>query len=122
MCQTGHGQRSYAIYKRIIVRDYNLTPVKPCFDGEPRYEDHPVNWNPYILGWFDDADIRQAMYWDLFSGGFGHTYGCHPIWQMLALGRQPVGLARHNWYDVLDLPGAFEPVSYTHLRAHETPE
>jgi hypothetical protein len=110
MCQTGHGQRSYAIYKRIIMRDYNLKPVKPCFDGEPRYEDHPVGWNPNILGWFDDADIRQAMYWNLFSGGFGHTYGCHPIWQMLAPGREPVGLARHNWYDVLDLPGAFDLV------------
>jgi hypothetical protein len=108
MCQTGHGQRSYAIYKRIIVRDYDLKPVKPCFDGEPRYEDHPVGWNPSVLGWFDDADIRQAMYWNLFSGGFGHTYGCHPIWQMLTPGRDPVGLARHNWYDVLDLPGAFE--------------
>ena len=106
MCQTGHGQRSYAIYKRIIVRDYNLKPVKPCFDGEPRYEDHPVGWNPNILGWFDEADVRQAMYWNLFSGGFGHTYGCHPIWQMLAPGREPVGLARHNWYDVLDLSGA----------------
>jgi hypothetical protein len=107
MCQTGHAQRSYAIYKRIIVRDYNLTPLKPCFDGEPRYEDHPVNWNPEVLGWFNDADIRQALYWNLFSGAFGHTYGCHPIWQMLAPGRNPVGLARHNWYDVLDLPGAF---------------
>lgn len=106
MSQTGHGQRNYAIYKRIIVRDYDLKPVKPCFDGEPRYEDHPVNWNPDVLGWFDDADIRQAMYWNLFSGGFGHTYGCHPIWQMLAPGRDPVGLARHNWYDDLDLPGA----------------
>jgi hypothetical protein len=107
MCQTGHAQRSYAIYKRIIVRDYDMKPVKPCFDGEPRYEDHPVNWNPDILGWFDDADVRQAMYWSLFSGAFGHTYGCHPIWQMLAPGRSAVGLARHNWYDVLDLPGAF---------------
>jgi hypothetical protein len=106
MCQTGHGQRSYAIYKRIIVRDYNLKPVKPCFDGEPRYEDHPVNWNPDVLGWFDDADVRQAMYWNLFSGGFGHTYGCHPVWQFLVPGREPVGLARHNWYDVIDLPGA----------------
>ncbi len=110
MCQTGHGQRSYAIYKRLVVRDYDLKPVKPCFDGEPRYEDHPVGWNPNILGWFDDADVRQAMYWDLFSGGFGHTYGSHPIWQMLAPGRDPVGLARHNWYDVLDLPGAFDLV------------
>jgi hypothetical protein len=108
MCQTGHGQRSYAIYKRIIVRDYDLKPVKPCFDGEPRYEDHPVGWNPDVLGWFNDADVRQAMYWNLFSGGFGHTYGCHPIWQMLAPGREAVGLSRHNWYDVLDLPGAFD--------------
>jgi hypothetical protein len=108
MCQTGHGQRSYAIYKRIIVSDYSLSPVKPCFDGEPRYEDHPVSWNPDVLGWFDDADVRQAMYWNLFSGGFGHTYGCHPVWQMAAPGRERVGLARHNWYDVLDLPGAFD--------------
>lgn len=71
MCQTGHGQRSYAIYKRIIVRDYSLTPVKPCFDGEPRYEDHPVGWNPNVLGWFDEADVRQAMYWNLFVADSG---------------------------------------------------
>lgn len=108
MCQTGHGQRSYSIYKRLIVRDYNLKPVKPCYDGEPRYEDHPVGWNPEVLGWFNDADIRQALYWNLFSGSFGHTYGCHPIWQMKAPGRDPVGLTRNNWYDVLDLPGAWD--------------
>ena len=106
MCQTGHGQRSYAIYKRIIVRDYDLKPVRPCFDGEPRYEDHPVGWNPGILGWFNEDDIRQALYWNLFSGAFGHTYGCHPIWQMKTPEREAVGLARNNWYDVLDLPGA----------------
>lgn len=108
MCQTGHGQRSYSIYKRIIVRDYNLNPVKPCFDGEPRYEDHPVGWNPNVLGWFNDEDIRQALYWNLFSGAFGHTYGCHPIWQMKTPEKEAVGLARNNWYDVLDLPGAFD--------------
>ncbi len=110
MCQTGHGQRSYAIYKRIIVRDYSLTPVKPCFDGEPRYEDHPVGWNPEVLGWFNDADVRQALYWNLFSGSFGHTYGCHPVWQMKTPGREAVGLVRNNWYDVLDLPGAWDLV------------
>lgn len=108
MCQTGHGQRSYSVYKRILVRDYNLTPVKPCFDGEPRYEDHPVGRQPEILGWFNDADIRQALYWNLFSGAFGHTYGCHPVWQMKSPGKEPVGLVRNNWYDVLDLPGAFD--------------
>jgi hypothetical protein len=108
MCQTGHGQRSYSIYKRLIVRDYNLTPVKPCFDGEPRYEDHPVGWNPEVLGWFNDEDIRQALYWNLFSGSFGHTYGCHPIWQMKTPEREAIGLARHNWSDVTDLPGAWD--------------
>jgi Protein of unknown function (DUF4038)/Putative collagen-binding domain of a collagenase len=108
MCQTGHGQRSYSIYKQIIIRDYNMTPVKPCFDGEPRYEDHPVAWNPDVMGWFNDADVRQALYWNLFSGSFGHTYGCHPVWQFLTPSREPIGLARHYWYDVLDLPGASE--------------
>ena len=108
MCQTGHAQRSYSIYKQIVVRDYNLKPVKPAFDGEPRYEDHPVNWKPDLLGWFDDADVRQALYWDLFSGGFGHTYGCHPVWQMMDPSRKAIGFARHNWTEVLNLPGASE--------------
>ncbi len=108
MCQTGHSQRSYSIYKTLIVRDYNLTPVKPCFDGEPRYEDHPVGWNPDVLGWFNDGDIRQSLYWNLFSGAFGHTYGCHPVWQMKTPEREPISYARHNWYEAVDFPGAFD--------------
>ena len=110
MCQTGHAQRSYSIFKRLIVRDYELKPIKPCFDGEPRYEDHPVGGKPEVLGWFDDADVRQTVYWNLFSGGFGHTYGCHPIWQMFAPGREVVNRARHFWYEDLDLPGAWDLV------------
>ncbi len=110
MMQTGHGERSYAIYKRLMLKDYAKKPVKPTFDGEPRYEDHPVNWNPEVLGWFDDADVRQALYWDLFSGGFGHTYGCHPIWQMKTPEEAPIGKVRNNWYDVMDLPGAWDVI------------
>ncbi|WP_167615749.1 glycoside hydrolase family 140 protein [Maribellus sediminis] len=110
MMQTGHGQRSYAIYQRMMVPDYQKTPVKPVFDGEPRYEDHPHGWKPEELGWFDDADVRQACYWNLFSGGFGHTYGCHAIWQMLSPDRDPVGFARNNWYDDIDLPGAWDMI------------
>jgi len=110
MMQTGHGQRSYAIYKRLLIPDYNRTPVKPTFDGEPRYEDHPCAWNPAALGWFDDADVRQACYWNLFTGGFGHTYGCHAIWQMLTPGREPVGQARNFWYDDIDLSGAWDMI------------
>lgn len=110
MAQTGHCQRSYQIYEKLIVRDYNKTPVKPCMDGEPRYENHPVCWKPDSLGWFDDVDVRQAMYWNLFSGSCGHTYGCHDIWQMLTSGRDPVGLARGNWKTSLDLPGAYDVI------------
>lgn len=108
MVQTGHNQRSYAIYKRLLIPDYETIPEKPVIDGEPRYEDHPVAWNPGLFGWFDDTDTRQAMYWSLFSGSFGHTYGNHAIWQMLAPGRQPVGNARNSWEKNMDMPGAWQ--------------
>jgi len=115
MMQTGHSERSYAVYKKLMIHDYNLKPVKPTFDGEPRYEDHPHNWNPEVLGWFDEADVRQAAYWSLFTGAFGHTYGCHAIWQMLAPGREPVGYARHSWLADLDLPGAADMINVRRL-------
>lgn len=106
MAQTGHCQRNYEVYQRIIVADYNRTPTKPCMDGEPRYENHPICWKPDSLGWFDDTDVRQALYWDLFSGSCGHTYGCHDIWQMKTPERQAVGLARSDWQSSLSLPGS----------------
>lgn len=105
MIQSGHAAKDHANYE-YVDRDYRLSPVKPTVDGESRYEDHPVNWQPEKNGWFDEIDIRQSAYWATFAGAFGHTYGCHPIWQMLAPGRKPVGYARHNWTEVLDLPGA----------------
>jgi len=114
MMQTGHGQRSYAIYG-MLREDYNRTPVKPCMDGEPRYEDHPINWRPDSLGWFNEMHVRQAAYWNLFTGAHGHTYGCHPVWQMAAPGRDFIGWARHYWYDVLDLPGASQMLNVRRL-------
>lgn len=115
MSQTGHCQRDYDIYERLIQKDYNRIPVKPCMDGEPRYENHPVCWKPDSLGWFDATDVRQAMYWSLFSGSFGHTYGCHDIWQMLTPSREPVGFARGTWETSLDLPGACQLIHARHL-------
>lgn len=113
MIQSGHAAKDLPNYEK-VAHDYALRPVKPVIDGEARYEDHPVNWQPEKLGWFDDYDARQAAYWAVFAGALGHTYGCHPIWQMLAPGRQPIGYARHNWTEVVDLPGAAE---MQHLRA-----
>lgn len=115
MMQTGHCERSYAAYRNMLKPDYEKVPVKPVFDGEPRYEDHPVCWNPAVLGWFDDADVRQAAYWNLFTGGFGHTYGCHAIWQFLSEGREPIGYARNSWQIDLDLPGAGDMIHVRRL-------
>ncbi|MEW6233890.1 MAG: glycoside hydrolase family 140 protein [Candidatus Omnitrophota bacterium] len=106
MLQSGHSEFNLPNYEKIVA-DYSRVPIKPCMDGEPRYEDHPVNWNPKN-GWFDDFDVRQAAYWALFAGAFGHTYGCHDIWQMMAPGRDPISSARNNWFDALDLPGAWD--------------
>lgn len=112
MLQSGHSERYLPNYAP-VSEDYLLTPSKPCMDGEPRYEDHPVDWNPE-KGWFHEFDVRQAAYWGLFAGGHGHTYGCHNIWQMYEPGREPVSSARHAWYNTMDLPGAWDMM---HVRA-----
>lgn len=113
MLQSGHGRFDNDNYNK-ITKDYNRRPTKPCLDGEPRYEDHPVKWNAKN-GWFNDFDVRQAAYWALFAGAFGHTYGCHDIWQMYAPGRKPISSARNYWYDVLDLPGAWDMMHVRNL-------
>lgn len=45
MIQSGHRQRNGANYN-LITTDYEKEPIKPTLDGEPRYEDHPVNSSP----------------------------------------------------------------------------
>ncbi len=105
LAQSGHECRALPNHD-IISRDYALEPTKPCLDGEPCYEDHAVNWKPTELGYFDEHDARQAAYWAVFAGAFGHTYGCHPVWQFLDAGRAPVSFARRPWREALDLPGA----------------
>mgnify|MGYP001207954948 CR=1 FL=1 len=104
MFQSGHGAFDTPNYER-TVEGYLLRPVRPVLDGEPRYEDHPVNWNP-DFGWLDAFDVRQAAYWSMLSGAFGHTYGDHNIWQMWEPGREPISSARTPWRQALDHAGA----------------
>jgi len=104
MFQSGHDAFDHPNYQT-TREGYLLAPTKPVIDGEPRYEDHPVNWEPKY-GWFDAFDVRQAAYWSVLSGAFGHTYGNHNIWQMWEEGREPVNHARTPWYEALDHVGA----------------
>jgi hypothetical protein len=86
--------------------DYDRVPVKPVIDGEPLYEDHPISFKPTEFGYSVAADVRRPLYWDLFGGAFGHTYGHHSVWQMWQPGRDPVNGPLMPWYEAIDRPGA----------------
>ncbi|MDD4225249.1 MAG: glycoside hydrolase family 140 protein [Mariniphaga sp.] len=105
MRQNGHNQRFTGVYEN-ISKDYGRTPVKPVMDGEPIYEDHPIEFRPDNFGHSISADVRRPLYWNLFSGAFGHTYGHHSVWQMWQPGRNPVNRPLMPWYDAINQPGA----------------
>ena len=107
MFQSGHGAKNRKNY--VLQRqNYGLFPPKPTLDGEPRYEDHPIDWKPE-QGYFDDFDTRQAAWWAVLSGGCGHTYGNHNIWQFFDASRNPyISSARTDWHRAMDSPGAFQ--------------
>lgn len=105
MRQNGHQAEFTGRYDQTRA-DYNRTPVKPVLDGEPIYEDHPVSFNAKNFGHSIGADVRRPLYWDLFSGACGHTYGHHSVWQMWAPGRNPINNPLMPWFDAIDQPGA----------------
>lgn len=105
MRQNGHSV-SYTERYHLTLDDYNLKPAKPVIDAEPIYEDHPINFNPEKNGYSIAADVRRPLYWDLFSGAFGHTYGHHSVWQMWSPDREPINRPLMPWYEAIDQPGA----------------
>ncbi|SHF65864.1 Putative collagen-binding domain of a collagenase [Caldanaerobius fijiensis DSM 17918] len=70
--------------------------------GEPNYEDHPVGFNANNE-YFDEADVRRAAYWAVFSGACGHTYGNHNIWSMNTTSEPYFPM---TWKEALFRPGA----------------
>jgi hypothetical protein len=50
--------------------------------------------------------VRRPLYWDLFTGACGHTYGHHSVWQMWASGRGPINNPLMPWFEAIDQPGA----------------
>jgi hypothetical protein len=105
MRQNGHAAEFTGRYDQTRV-DYDRTPIKPVLDGEPIYEDHPVSFDATKMGHSISADVRRPLYWDLFSGAFGHTYGHHSVWQFASPTRAPVNNPLMPWYEAIDQPGA----------------
>ena len=105
MRQNGHVVEFNGRYDGTAA-DYARTPAKPVIDGEPVYEDHPVSFKAKDLGHSISADVRRPLYWDLFSGACGHTYGHHSVWQMYDKGRKGINGPLMPWHEALDQPGA----------------
>lgn len=105
MRQNGHVAEYTGRYDKTRL-DYERTPARPIIDAEPIYEDHPVSFDAHGRGHSLAVDTRRALYWDLFSGAFGHTYGHHSVWQMWEPGRAGINLPVMSWRDALDQPGA----------------
>ncbi len=105
MRQNGHVTEFTGRYDQTRV-DYDRTPVKPVLDGEPIYEDHPVSFDAGKLGHSIAADVRRPLYWNLFNGAFGHTYGHHSVWQMWAPPRKAINNPLMPWNEAILQPGA----------------
>lgn len=103
--QNGHEQTFNPRYAQTRA-DYDLKPVKPVLDGEPLYEDHPIAFKATDNGYSVAADVRRPLYWDLFSGACGHTYGHHSVWQFWGPGHKPVNNPLLPWTEAIDQPGA----------------
>ena len=101
MMQSGHGYPSPWCFD-MMAADYGREDFVPVMDGDPCYEDHPVNFQPE-KGYFDACDVRRAALWNLFGGACGNTYGHHAVWQMR---REPETYCPNVWQTALHRPGA----------------
>ncbi|MDE1549532.1 glycoside hydrolase family 140 protein [Jeotgalibaca caeni] len=119
MIQSSHGDGPRTNYRN-VQEDFYLQPIKPTIDSEPCYEDHPRGFQGE-RGYFDQADVRQAAYYAVFSGSFGHTYGHNSIWAMVSnLDNVPVSSPMNNyfimsWKQGLNRPGAWQMRHLKHL-------
>jgi hypothetical protein len=122
MLQSGHFDElkapRYLENYTLITNDYDRTPTKPVFDGEPAYEDMI---DGYFRGPRDgsgsrmQADVmRRKAYWAVFAGGFGHTYGHADVQIFWSPGKPRETANRNHWRDALEARGAGQ---LRHLRS-----
>jgi hypothetical protein len=102
--QNGHNI-DVPVWER-LAKDYAATPTKPVLEMEPLYEGHPIDFKAKEKGHSNAADIRKFAYWGVISGGCGHTYGHHSVWQFYSSNRPPVNLPLVTWDVAINDPGA----------------
>lgn len=113
--QSSHHQR-YNSNSR-IWDDFQRTPSKPVLELEPLYEDHPLEFKPDNEGYSCAWDVRRALYWSLFYGAAGVTYGHHSVWQMYEdqKGFSPINNPIMSWREALNRPAARQAIHLKRL-------
>ena len=87
---------TYEIVHKKLLRDYNHSPTMPTFLVESAYEnEHNAT----------EVQIRRQAYWSILCGGFGHVFGCWPIWGF-GSPQGPKGYPANEWKNALALPGS----------------
>ena len=100
--QTGHAtNKSYISYR--VIEKMRAATDKPVLDSESRYEDHPACFSTASGYYWNADDVRQNIYWNLFSGACGFTYGNHAVWSMNTAVTDYTPL---TWRDAIHRPGA----------------
>jgi hypothetical protein len=77
---------TYGIVHAKLFRDYIRVPTMPFFLIESAYEnEHSAS----------EVQLRRQAYWSMLRGGFGHVFGCTPVWWF-----------SDGWEEALDTPGS----------------
>ena len=108
--QSGHNQRYNS--NQQVMDDFFRNPAKPIMEIEPLYEDHPLEFDPDNEGHSNAWDVRRVLYWSVFYGSAGVTYGHHSVWQMYdkEKGHGPINRPLMPWHKAIDQPAAGQAV------------
>jgi hypothetical protein len=110
MMQSGHHLKNPCNWQ-MIKHDLEMQH-KSSFDGEPCYEDMPIDMIEHGPR-FQAREVRIAAYHGIFAGAFGHTYGANSVWQFHAAGREPSHIfAKLTWQESLHLPFAATQINH----------
>ena len=104
MLQSGHGLKTRNYVE--VQKEYERPRTLPVLDGEPAYEQMPMNW-PQFFPLHDEWIVRKRAYWSLFAGSCGHTYGHASVWCMISE-KEKNEVLIYSWYEALERPGAYQ--------------
>lgn len=99
---------------KYIAHDLALEPRKPSLDAEPSYENIMKGLKNWGIRHWEAKDVRRYVYWSVFAGGLGITYGHNAIMQMYFDGAGPGSFGVMDyWYEAIHHVGSGQ---MTHLK------